>query len=325
MYNVELYVIKALLCLRDQGLNEEEFEIIVIDDGSIDKSLLAAKNTTIGWKNVTVISQENRGLGGARNTGIKSAKGDYIIFLDADDWFVPQGLSVLIRVLNQYKLDVLEFGAQGIFPDGSVKYSIAKKSESILNGIEYVRSVKYLHSACNKVYSRFFLESQELLFTEGIYIEDFEFNTRVFALAENVLATDFIVAQFLQSPNSITRSISEVAKVKRVNDLILVLEKTLNFYVANDFLNSKFSESYFTERLTFLNVSIFYQLFKNRDDFKSFRDMRNTLRSRRLLALDFKLEDKRKNLFRILLLNFFSFFRIILPASKYLLPTYKFE
>ncbi|MET0945561.1 MAG: glycosyltransferase, partial [Flavobacterium sp.] len=230
MYNVAQYLEKCIGSVYNQELNEQEFEVILVDDESPDNSLVVAESLTKNLPNVTIISQKNKGLGGARNTGLCHATGKYILFLDADDWYLPNALQHILTLARDNELDILEFASQGITPQGIVQYHSSAVSKEISDGMTYYNSVRYLHSACNKLYNIDFLKKNNLFFSEHIFIEDFEFNTRTFALAERVLATDFLVAQFLQSPNSITRNSDPLKKEKIIKDLIVVLHKTKDSY-----------------------------------------------------------------------------------------------
>ena len=156
VYNVAHYLEKSIGSVYNQGLLENEFEVIIVDDGSTDDSLIVTQNFTKEKNNVLIVSQKNKGLGGARNTGIENAKGDYILFLDADDWILPNVLPNIIEIASENQLEILEFGAQGIDLDGTIKYDIRKKSNLIMNGIDYYNSVRYMNSACNKIYKKDF-------------------------------------------------------------------------------------------------------------------------------------------------------------------------
>jgi glycosyltransferase involved in cell wall biosynthesis len=92
VFNVVQYVEKAILSVYDQGIDEKDFEVILVDDGSTDESLNHITLLTQEKTNVKIISQKNKGLGGARNTGIKNALGKYVLFLDADDWYLHNTL-----------------------------------------------------------------------------------------------------------------------------------------------------------------------------------------------------------------------------------------
>ena len=75
VYNVEAYVEKCIQSIKQNGLEESQYEIIVVDDESPDKSVELIRNTFPNDPGITIISQKNKGLGGARNTGIKAAQG----------------------------------------------------------------------------------------------------------------------------------------------------------------------------------------------------------------------------------------------------------
>ena len=91
-YNVEQHIIKTLDSVTSQTYSN--YEIVITDDGSIDKTTTRIKNFFLRHRNIDwkVITQKNKGIGGARNTGIKNAKGDYVAFLDADDIWYPDKL-----------------------------------------------------------------------------------------------------------------------------------------------------------------------------------------------------------------------------------------
>ena len=319
MYNVEQYLEKCIDSVYNQGLKEEEFEVILVDDESPDNSLAVATSLTKDKKNATIISQKNKGLGGARNTGILYATGEYLLFLDSDDWYLPNVLQNILNIAFENQLDILEFAAQGITPIGSIQYNSRTVSREILDGITYYNSVRYMHSACNKLYSRDFLASNSLLFSEHIFIEDFEFNTRVFAVAKRVLATDFLVAQFLQSPNSITRNSDFVKREKIVNDLIVVLAKAKDTY--NDYIFSTETKvhDFFKERLGFVIVNIFYQLFKNKASYKEMKKIKQDLIKQDLFYVDHYVFDRNKDWFRKIMLNNFWLFRITQFLMKFIL------
>lgn len=313
VFNVVQYVEKAILSVYDQGIDEKDFEVILVDDGSTDESLNHITLLTQEKTNVKIISQKNKGLGGARNTGIKNALGKYVLFLDADDWYLHNTLKDLISIANDNELDILEFAAQGIFPNGEIAYHSKNSTLKIMDGLTYYNNVRYLHSACNKIYNRNFIDQNKLFFCEKIFIEDFEFNTRAFSTAHRVQATDLLVAQFLQSPNSITRSSNVSNRMKIVNDLLVVLQKTKQAYVDHRHINSDLAYHFFNERLTFLNLNIFYQLFKNKASFEEMSNMKKQLLQENLFYINHSIYDIKKNWFRRVFLKNFWLFKISQP------------
>ncbi|MDP3313044.1 glycosyltransferase family 2 protein [Lutibacter sp.] len=80
VYNVEKYIEKCILSVIDSNMQIEDYEIIVVDDGSHDKSVSIVRNNMLSFPQIKLISQKNKGLGGARNTGVLHASGDYVLF-----------------------------------------------------------------------------------------------------------------------------------------------------------------------------------------------------------------------------------------------------
>ncbi len=100
VYNVEKYLTQCLDSLLDQGLSAEEYEIICINDGSKDCSLKILQEYESKHSNIVVIDKENGGVSSARNAGIERAKGEYIWFIDADDWIARKCLGDLVKILK---------------------------------------------------------------------------------------------------------------------------------------------------------------------------------------------------------------------------------
>lgn len=318
MFNVAQYLEKCIGSVYTQEINEEEFEIIVVDDESPDNSLAVAKTLTKDKKNVTIISQKNKGLGGARNTGIQHATGTYLLFLDSDDWYLPDTVQKLLQKAMQLDLEILEFGAQGIDIDGKIEYTVSISSSQIFNGVDYYNSVRYSNSACNKLYKRDFLKKNNLFFLERIFIEDFEFNTRVFAKAERVYATDYLVAQFLQSPNSITRNTNVSQKEKIINDMVTVLEQIKGAYQEYESSTDRRLHSYFKERIGFIVATLFYQLLKNKATYREIKNIRQELIEKKLFYIDHVIFQNNKDWFRKVMLKNMWTFQISQRILKFL-------
>lgn len=300
-HNVEQYLEKCIASVYDQQIHEEDFELILIDDESPDDSLELARNLTLNKNNVKIISQKNKGLGGARNTGILNSNGDYILFLDADDRLLPCVLSEIINIAQNNDLDILEFGARGINAENKIIYEVTNTSDVLLSGFAYYNTVRYMHSACNKLYKRTFLTDNNIFFLEKIYIEDFEFNTRCLLNVKKIQATPVIVSQFLQSVNSITRTTDKSKRQKMISDIIQVIKRTDQFYHAKP--NDAQQRFFYLERLNFLVATLFYQLVKDRAPYEDLVDLKAKLVKDDIFYVNHIIFDKRKNLFRNLLIR----------------------
>lgn len=116
LYNKERTIRKTINTVLNQDY--KNFELIIVDDGSKDDSIRIA--STIQDKRIHIISQQNAGVSKARNNGVSKASGDYVIFLDADDVWYKNHLTVLVGLINDYgrECDVFTTNFSRIFPDG---------------------------------------------------------------------------------------------------------------------------------------------------------------------------------------------------------------
>ena len=103
VYNVEEYVSKCIRSILQQTF--KNYELIVVNDGSTDDSL--GKLQQFSDNRLKIIDQKNKGLSGARNTGIKHAVGKYITFIDSDDWISNDYLEVMINCAKKYNADIV--------------------------------------------------------------------------------------------------------------------------------------------------------------------------------------------------------------------------
>jgi glycosyltransferase involved in cell wall biosynthesis len=118
VYNVEAYVEECLLSIKNQSF--EDFEVIVVNDGSTDSSLSVVEKTISGDSRFKIISQVNRGLSVARNTGVGNASGEYLTFLDSDDKISDGALLKLSKLCLNNDLDMIAYGTSVFYENGVV-------------------------------------------------------------------------------------------------------------------------------------------------------------------------------------------------------------
>lgn len=244
VYNVADYLAKCLDSLLAQDLPKNEYEIIVVNDGSTDNSCEIAQNYANRYANVTLITQENQGLSGARNTGIKHAKGDYIQFVDSDDYLEENVLGGLMKQVVKDNLDVLRFKYQNVrINNESKEYEIFKpyKSDSFLFD-DYSSSATDGTSFLNErfgtaCYAVMFIIRKTILdnciFKSGIYFEDTEWTPRMIIKAERIASSDTIVYNYLMREGSITKAVNKDKQRKVLNDKILLLLSMKEQYSQN--------------------------------------------------------------------------------------------
>lgn len=225
VYNVEKYIEKCLLSCIHQDVAISQYEIIVIDDGSLDRSGEIADDVAYSCLNMRVIHQTNRGLSGARNEGVRHAKGDYIWFVDSDDWIEPNCLHRIVSRL--YDIDVLLLQYRKVYENGKspvdAPFCIAKNHET---GKGFLNRSLFPHPAQFAIYRKQFLLENKLFFVEGIYHEDSEFKPRALYLAESLSSDDKICYNYLQRNSG---SITSKYSVKRALDAIFVIESLYKF------------------------------------------------------------------------------------------------
>ncbi len=207
-YNCGDVVGRAIKSIVDQKLNA--FEIIVINDCSSDNTLTVLDSMALDLPYLRIISHEiNRNLGAARNTGIDASKGEFVYFVDADDWLEPNGVGVLFEVARDRSLDVVACGVQLVSFDGTVKPYHAWDFESTggAEGVDYFSQYKIGAIAWNKLYRKSFLDVHRIRFIEGYFHEDILFTAQVALECRRYVSIEKIVMNYFQSPQSICNSI----------------------------------------------------------------------------------------------------------------------
>ncbi|WP_339893594.1 glycosyltransferase [uncultured Algibacter sp.] len=205
VYNVEKYIARCLDSLVNQDLAENDYEILVVNDGSRDNSVDIAKKYAIKYANLKVITQINRGVGSARNKGISLAKGKYIYFIDPDDYIAKNSLLLLLDYSERNDLDILTFlSEKTLSPD--MLESKTKEKEGlnikIVTGIEYIANNYYKNEVWWYFIKRDFLKKLGFKFIEGRWMEDAIFTAEIFVKAERVSNVSIDVHRHAVTPQS---------------------------------------------------------------------------------------------------------------------------
>lgn len=233
VFNVEPYLRKCVDSLLSQDLSLEDYEIILVDDGSPDKCPVICDEYSMMHKNVKVIHQPNGGLGAARNSGIAVAQGKYVQFVDSDDYLEPNVLKGLVEKMENEELDVLRFNYQNVndryevFEPNKVSKPFVDYRDEICDGLSFL--TERLGFGC---YACQFIIRGELLedcwFKEGIFFEDTEWTPRLLSSAHRVTSTSSIVYNYLIRQGSITKSIDNEKKHKALDNRLRVIDALID-------------------------------------------------------------------------------------------------
>ena len=230
VYNSQSYISRCLLSCLDQNIPYENYEIIVVDDGSIDNSIDRINEFHKKNENVVVVRQENKGVSSARNIGISIAKGAYVLFVDSDDTIKRNSLCAIIECLNNNKNDLTILNSTLYKDELRLKdvyvFPLRLRNETTTGEILFLD--KYLRgSVCGVVFNRSFLANYKLLFPESVKNgEDSIFMTFCFIYAKCVkhLNLDFYEVRIRE--DSASRSWN-LEKVKQMITSLNCLESFL--------------------------------------------------------------------------------------------------
>ncbi|WP_461197749.1 glycosyltransferase family 2 protein [Enterococcus sp. N249-2] len=242
IYNVENFLNEAIDSIMNQTY--QNTEVILVNDGSTDNSLLIAQNYLKKDNRIKLINQSNKGLSGARNIGRKYATGKYIYFFDSDDYLIENTIEKCVSLLEKENADLIRFAANIHPASGSLAndfkskiYEIPEKFDhNTLLIEEYLSQVKiFTPTVSLYVYRKSFLESNEIFFYEGILHEDELWTTQIFMSAEKI---SFISEKlFLRRYRENSIMVSKKNISKKGQDLLLIseeLNKLKNLKLTNE-------------------------------------------------------------------------------------------
>lgn len=219
-YNVEKYIEQCIRSLYDQDIPKEEYEVICVDDCSPDGSRAIVERLQKEYPNLQLLIHErNKKLGGARNTGLKAAQGDYIWFVDSDDYLMPNVVQTLLAEAELLDLDILHFNFWEDRPEGLRFFSKKELYESdVLHGIDFFfrQDGQWWQNnviVWQKIFRRMFLLQHNLFFVEGIMFEDNDFAIRTFSFANRVKHISLQAYVYRYNFLSITRTSIDINRL----------------------------------------------------------------------------------------------------------------
>lgn len=226
VYNVECYIKKCLYSCLNQDIELSDYEIIVVNDGTEDKSISIIQDIVNQYDNIRVISQSNQGLSVARNQGLLLAKGDYVWFVDSDDWIERDCLNEITSSLVD-GIDLLQLQYRYVYDGEQKNYkALHYEQNGILSGREVIKRGGLPAPAPFTIYRRLFLLDNRFTFVPGIYHEDSEFKPRVVYCAKKIAAIDLVCYNYYQRTLG---SITSCFRIKNAFDILKVMNNLHGF------------------------------------------------------------------------------------------------
>ena len=216
-----------------------KLEIIVVNDGSTDATAETAKKYCQMYpESIRLISQENKGHGGALNTGCTAAQGKYLKVIDSDDWVETENLSAFIRFLDQCDSDVVLTHyrthdiSNGKTKDWTCLPDTFGKAYALDHIMAHWRSFYHLLTFHGITYRTAFYRQCCISLSEHVFYEDYEFSTFPCCFAESIVPVDLFLYDY--RVGDVNQSVSDTSKLKRLTHLETVLQRMCDEYLSAD-------------------------------------------------------------------------------------------
>lgn len=264
VYNVGTLIKKCLESLINQSYRD--LEIIIVNDGSTDNSIQYLQ-PYLRYKQIKYVNNDtNRGLGHARNTGITYSKGEYITFVDSDDWVDLDIYNVMLASAKENQSDIVICSVMNEFNNYfcseerySYLFSNQITKEKAISLLSRCESNNYMISPVvwNKIYKKELLDCNNIRFLDNSYWEDDVFTFQVFINANCINIVPNVYYHYYQREKSITNNFSK----KHIDDLILSFKSLRSYLEQNGIYSDNMQQysSYFDRAI----CSLFQMLFRN--------------------------------------------------------------
>lgn len=254
VYNVEEYIIKCIESVLNQTY--KDYEIIVVNDGTKDQSIEKIKDFP-----VKIINQENQGLSEARNTGIKNAKGEYLIFLDSDD-YINKELLQKVNESTKNNPDIVRYQARDVTDEIQNEYKeLPFDGKTGAEAFEAITKFHYVDPVWLYAIKRTYYKKNNFKFTKGIYHEDFAITPLLITLASKVNCIEYIGYNYVQRSGSIMNNATKEKQIKKIEDTISIF-KDLREKGKKLSIDSKYYYSYIANTIIYKISNLENDLYK---------------------------------------------------------------
>lgn len=247
VYNVEKYIDKCIESLVNQTL--QEIEIIIVNDGSQDRSEEKIENFVKKYPTkIKYLEKKNGGLSSARNLGLNYATGEYIAFLDSDDYVEKNMYEEMYKLAKKENSDMVECDFIWEWEYGKKVYDKRKEYQYPDKDKRQIMK-KPRVVVWNKIYKRDIIN--KIRFSEGLIYEDLEFFYKIVPYLKTISYIDKYFVHYVQRKNSISNTQTE-----KTNDIFKILDNIFDYYVENNLYNKYKKELKYMSRRILLGSSM---------------------------------------------------------------------
>lgn len=232
LYKSAGYMDKCLGTLLDQDLSLDEYEIILVNDGSPDNSVDIARKYASEYSNVKVVSYEvNRGLAGARQAGTDEAQGKYLCYVDPDDYIECLSFSTVLAKMEEEQLDMLRFNYRMVNEEGETLIKpqdarIIDYAPGVIDGITFLNErLGYGCFVWAYIYRTSLIKDSGVKFRQGDYFDDTAWLPQIIRRAKRVDSTPEVRYNYYQRTDSLVNATSKDAIVRKLDAELVVVTR----------------------------------------------------------------------------------------------------
>lgn len=249
VYNVNKYLNKCLDSILNQTYNN--FELLIIDDGSTDGSEKICDEYKKKDRRIKVFHKKNGGLSDARNYGVKQVSGDYLLFVDSDDYIESKLLEKLNECILLAKVDIIRFGLNIVDDNYKIKFISNEKSyinKSCNDLIDQLIGTKFLEPACFYCYNINFFKNNHFEYAKGKIHEDYGLTPLILCKTSNMSWINYNAYNYFQRNNSIVNTNDNKKNIQKAYDLL--------FHYDNFLSECDFNSKVYKKMLCYLSESL---------------------------------------------------------------------
>lgn len=228
VYNVEHYLSRCINSLLHQGFETGEYEIILVNDGSKDSSQHICENYVKENPNIYLYNKENGGVSSARNLGLEHANGEFVVFIDADDYIIDNSYSYIFNSFVNKDVDIVRYWStivnEETLDNNDYKGNVLYKGF----GLEFIKKYGLETFCVTSIYRRSYLLKNRIQFKKYLIGEDFLFASSVLLTNPSIVSTSCNIYRYVKHNNTATTIRNKEHARKCVEDQLEINEDLIN-------------------------------------------------------------------------------------------------